>query len=150
LLLDRFTGAPVGCGAAPLNVTVIVAGPPLVTVPGLIESPVSVGRFGGVPLLCTFRDTPFEVSPVVLFFSVTVKVPADKIACPDTCVLPPPALMPQGGLHPGPLKNIVLFDASKLCPVSVMVKPCPLMGGLGEVEMLEIDGVPLCPVAMLI
>jgi len=32
----------------------------------------------------TISDTPPEVSPVVLFFRVTVKVPVARMACPDT------------------------------------------------------------------
>src|ERR1035441_6280412 len=91
------------------------------------------------PTLCTLNGTPLDVSPVVLFFNVTVNEPAARISCPETCVLLPPAPMLHGELHPGPLKNTVLFDVSKFCPVSVTVNPCPLTGGLGEVEMLEID-----------
>jgi hypothetical protein len=41
--------------------------------------------------------------------------------------------MLQGELHPGPLKNMVEFAASKFVPVSVSVKAWPLMGGFGEV-----------------
>jgi hypothetical protein len=40
----------------------------------------------------------------VSFFSVTVTLPTAKIACPDTCVLLPLALILQGELQPGPLK----------------------------------------------
>jgi hypothetical protein len=99
-----------------------------------------IGGFGdvviplivGVPGL-TVRETPLEVNPVVLFFSVTVKFPAAKMACPDTCVLLPLALMLQGELHPGPVKKIVEFDASKLDPVSVIANACPVIGGFGDV-----------------
>ena len=69
------------------------------------------------------------------FFSVTVKLPTAKIACPDTCVLLPLALILQGELQPGPLKKTVEFEASKFDPVSVIVNACPLTGGLGEVEI---------------
>lgn len=76
----------------------------------------------GVPVL-TVRGTPLDVSPVVLFLTVTVKFPAAKTACPDTCVLLPLALMLHGELlHPGPLKKTVEFDASKFDPVNVIVK----------------------------
>jgi hypothetical protein len=86
----------------------------------------------GVPALTT-NATPFDVSPVVLFFNVTVKFPAARIACPDTCVLFPVALMLHGVPHPGPLKKIVEFDPLKSVPVSVIVNACPLTGGFGEV-----------------
>jgi len=43
--------------------------------------------------LCTLNGTPLEVSPVVLFFNVTVNEPAARISCPETCVLLPPAPM---------------------------------------------------------
>jgi hypothetical protein len=45
------------------------------------------------PTLCTLNGTPLEVSPVVLFFNVTVNEPAARISCPETCVLLPPAPM---------------------------------------------------------
>ena len=79
--------------------------------------------------------TPAELSPVALFLNVTVNVPAAaRVACPDTCVVLPPALMLHGdGLHPGPLKKTVEFDALKFAPVSVIVKADPAIGGLREV-----------------
>ena len=85
-------------------------------------------------------DTPFDVSPVELFFSVTVNVPAARMACPDTWVLLPLALMLHGELHPGPLKKTVEFVALKFEPVNVMVNACPLMGGFGEVVIWLITG----------
>jgi hypothetical protein len=36
-------------------------------------------------------------------------------------------------VHPGPLKKTVEFDALKFDPISVIVKACPMTGGLGEV-----------------
>lgn len=51
-----------------------------------------IGGFGDVVIwlitgaaggLETVRDTPLEVSPVVLFLTDTVKLPAAKIACPE-------------------------------------------------------------------
>ena len=82
----------------------------------------------------TISGTPAELSPVALFLSVTVNVPtAARVACPDTCVVLPPALTLHGvGVHPGPLKKTVEFDALKFDPVSVIVKGCPTIGGLGE------------------
>jgi hypothetical protein len=99
---------------------------------GEVEIPLMLGATGA---LDTVSDVPPEVSPVVLFFSVTVKLPAARIACPDTCVLLPLALMLHGELQPGPLKKTVEFEASKFDPVSVTVNACPLTGGLGEVEI---------------
>src|SRR4029077_17164693 len=93
---------------------------------------------GSTGALDTVSDTPPEVSPVVLFFSVTVKPPAARMAWPDTCVLLPLALMLHGEPQPGPLKNTVEFDASKLEPFNVIVNACPLTGGFGDVEMLLI------------
>ena len=87
----------------------------------------------------TVSDTPPEVSPVTLFFTVTVKVPAAKIACPEIWVLLPLALMLQGA-HPGPLKKMVEFDESKFDPVNVSANACPLIGGLGEVVIWFITG----------
>ena len=80
-------------------------------------------------------DAPPEVKPVVLFFKVTVKLPAARIACPDTCELLPLALMLHGVLHPGPLKKTVELEPLKFDPLSVIVNACPLTGGLGEVVM---------------
>jgi hypothetical protein len=85
----------------------------------------------GVPVL-TVIDTPPDVCPVVLFFSVTVKLPAARTACPETCVLLPLALMLHEA-HPGPLKKTVELDESKFEPDSVMVNACPEIGGFGEV-----------------
>ena len=59
---------------------------------------------GATGALDTVNDTPPEVRPVVLFFNVTVKEPADRIAWPDTWEVVPLALMPHGVPHPGPLK----------------------------------------------
>ncbi len=59
---------------------------------------------GAVAPADTVSDTPEEVSPVALFFTVTVNVPAARIAWPETCVLLPLALIEQGEPHPGPLK----------------------------------------------
>jgi hypothetical protein len=111
-------------------VSVIVNAWPVIGGLGDVVSWLITGAEGGFD---TVSDTPFDVSPVVLFFTVTVKLPAAKIACPDTCVLLPLALMLHGELHPGPLKNMVEFDEAKFDPVNVMLKACPLMGGFGEV-----------------
>jgi hypothetical protein len=68
-----------------------------------------------------------------LFLTVTVKLPAARMACPDTCVLLPLAFILHGELQPGPLKKIVEFEEAKLDPVNVIVKAWPVMGGLGDV-----------------
>jgi hypothetical protein len=83
----------------------------------------------------TVNVLPPEVKPVVLFLTVTVNVPVARMACPETCVLLPLALMLHGELHPGPLKKIVELDPLKFVPVSVIVNACPLMGGSGDVEI---------------
>lgn len=85
-------------------------------------------------------NIPLETSPVVLFFAVTVKLPAAKMACPETWELLPLALMLQGEVHPGPLKKTVEFDESKFDPDNVSVNACPLIGGLGEVVSWLITG----------
>jgi hypothetical protein len=100
-----------------------------------------IGGFGEVMIwlitgaggFVTVSGTPLEVSPVVVFFKVTVKFPAARIACPETCVLVPLALMLHRELQPGPLKKTVEFVALKFNPVSVIVKACALIGGLGAV-----------------
>jgi hypothetical protein len=61
---------------------------------------------GTVPLE-TVSGMPPDVSPVLVFFRETVKVPVARMAWPDTCVLLPLALMLHGELHPGPLTNTV-------------------------------------------
>jgi hypothetical protein len=107
-----------------------------------------IGGFGdlviplivGTPVL-TVRDLPLDVRPVELFLTVTVKLPADNIACPDTWVLEPVALMLQGVLHPGPLKKIVELDPLKLDPLSVIVNACPVIGGFGDVVTELMAGV---------
>lgn len=51
-----------------------------------------IGGFGEVAIwfitgaggFDTVSDTPLDVNPVVLFFTVTVKFPAARTACPDT------------------------------------------------------------------
>lgn len=64
-----------------------------------------------------------EVSPVTLFFTVTVKLPAASRACPEICVVLPLALMLQGVPQPGPLKYTVLLDGSKFCPAVPALVP---------------------------
>ena len=82
----------------------------------------------------TVNNTAVELSPVVLFLSVTVKPPAARVACPDTDVLLPPALMLHGdGVHPGPPNETVELEGSKFDPVNVIVKGCPVSGKFGEV-----------------
>jgi hypothetical protein len=45
----------------------------------------------------------------------------------------PLALMLQGELQPGPLKNIVELEPLKFEPVNVIVNACPVIGGVGDV-----------------
>ena len=52
----------------------------------------------------------------------------------------PAALTLHGFPQPGPLKNTVLLELSKLAPVSVMVNVCPFTGGFGLVPMLPMVG----------
>jgi len=111
--------------------SVIVKAWPCIGGLGLVEIELMLGATGA---LDTVNDTPPEVRPVVLFFRVTVKEPAARIACPETCVLLPLALTLHGVPHPGPLKYTVEV-VPKFDPSSVMVNACPLTGGLGLVEI---------------
>jgi hypothetical protein len=88
----------------------------------------------------TVSDTPPEVRPVLLFFTVTVNVPAVRVICPDIPVAVPFAFAAQAGAHAGPLNETVLFEASKPVPLSVNENAWFCKGGLGFVVMPLIAG----------
>jgi hypothetical protein len=88
----------------------------------------------------TFKETDTDVKPVALLLTDTAKAPLARMACPDTCELVPLALMEQGESHPGPVKNMVELEGSKLAPLRVIVKAWPPTGGLGFVVTLLITG----------
>jgi hypothetical protein len=86
----------------------------------------------------TTRLTPFEAVPLDPFFTVTVNVPAARVAWPPICELTPVALTLQGEPQPGPLKYTDAFEPSKFAPVTVKSKGCPPPAGLGVVVRLKI------------